>query len=85
MPAQNVELEYFQQSLQPDLAPLGYKGQFVAAPGGGAIGVATFWNTGTFKLLKVRRRLGRDGSGRTGSGAQRAAPVATALQRHCHR
>jgi len=33
---------------------LGYKGQFVAAPGGGAIGVATFWSTGTFKLLKVR-------------------------------
>ncbi len=52
---QNVESEYFQQALQPDLAPLGYKGQFVAAPGGGAIGVATFWSTGTFKLLKVRR------------------------------
>ena len=51
--SQNVESEYFQQSLQPDLAPLGYKGQFVAAPGGGAIGVATFWSTQTFKLLKV--------------------------------
>ena len=52
--AQNVEAEYFQQSLQPELAPLGYKGKFAATPGGGVIGVATFWNTGTFKLLKVR-------------------------------
>ena len=47
-------MEYFQQSLLPELTPLGYKGKFVAAPGGGAIGVATLWNTGTFKLLKVR-------------------------------
>ena len=50
---QNVEESYYQQSLLPDLRQLGYEGQFVAAPGGGIIGVATFWATRTFRLLKV--------------------------------
>ena len=51
---QNVEAAYYNEHLAPDLRQLGYEGQYVAAPGGGGIGVATFWSSGTFKLLKVR-------------------------------
>ena len=55
---QNVEAAYYEQSLQHDLQKLGYEGQYVAQPGGGAIGVATFWMMRTFKLLKVIRVQG---------------------------
>lgn len=40
--------------LKPELARLGYEGEFHKLPGKSTtIGVATFWHTRTFRLLKV--------------------------------
>jgi CCR4-NOT transcription complex subunit 6 len=50
---QNVDSDLFQSLLKPDLAQLGYEGEFHKLPGKSTtIGVATFWHTRTFRLLK---------------------------------
>ncbi len=52
---QNVEADFFQTMLKPEMGMLGYEGEHMKLPGKSAakIGVATFWHTRTFRLLKV--------------------------------
>lgn len=51
---QNVEKEFFQSTLKPELSRMGYEGEFMKLPGKSTVtGVATFWHSRTFRLLKV--------------------------------
>lgn len=45
-----------QSVLKPELARLGYEGEFHKLPGKStSVGLATFWHSRTFRLLKVRQ------------------------------
>lgn len=53
---QDVEAEFFQTVLKPELSRMGYEGELMKMPGKGShIGNATFWHVRTFRLLKTHK------------------------------
>ena len=75
---QNVETELYQNMLKPELAKLGYEGELKSFSKTTKIGVATFYHTRTFRLLKVRQSCPH------ALKRCRGVRLLLFLQTHCH-